>query len=338
MPVPSAAPHGDRAAERSTGSTTIRLGFAAEPIVDLSNPSDTGTGILYHECLARLFVAESISLKAADFVDDLERGGAIHLLDAAMVDLVLDALADEPHTRLGCNISPHTLASLDGWAGVLRRIAKRSWLASRLTLEITESAPLDQVAEASQRLQAVRALGCRIALDDFGAGFASMERVRSAAHQWDIVKIDRSCFDGLNGGIFTPNTLAELFSSAASLAPVVVLEGIETEDHRRIAVKAGARYGQGWLFKSPPREGWTTLSDATGSALVAGMTLPRAPAQPPRVDRTSVASGSYGTSLSAPREAGSCIAGSARVDVPSRINLLHLFQRLLLGDAAGHAA
>lgn len=246
------------------GSAPIRLGFAAEPIIDLIH---FNSGVLYHECLARLLVAEDRLVKGGEFIDELERNGAVGLLDVAMLGLVLDALENDPCAQFGCNISPRTLADRLAWDDFVRRIADRPSLAPRLTLEITESAPLDEIAEAPARLRALRSLGCRLALDDFGAGFATGERLRRVGFDWDVVKLDRSCLGDLRKTPSARGGLRSLLALAACHAPVVVVEGIETKEHLAVAREAGARLGQGWLFRGTEPGRWTIPDERLGARL-----------------------------------------------------------------------
>ncbi|ACL62635.1 EAL domain-containing protein [Methylobacterium nodulans] len=250
------------------GSAAIRLGFAAEPIVDLAV---CGAPPLYSECLVRMMVAESVLLRGAEIVEDIEAAGSIGLLDAAVVDLVLDALAEESHVILGCNISPRTLADADAWAWVMRRIEVRSWLASRLVLEITESCLLNELDGVAERLGQAKRLGCRLAIDDFGAGFATSVYLQGVDVAWDIVKIDRLCFADLRNTPSGRVDLCSLFSLARAFAPLVVVEGIETREHFDAARAAGAQYGQGWMFEGPVRHRWATSGDDIGEHLAAAM-------------------------------------------------------------------
>lgn len=268
-----------RSAGRADRPAAIRLGFRAEPVVDLLHP---GSPELYDECLARIMIDERMSLTGGDFVEDLEAGGDIGLLDAAVVDLVLDALADDPHVRLACNVSPRTLADADGWSWLLRRIGARAWLAGRLTLEITESLPLDEIPDAAMRLGGARNLGCRLAIDDFGAGYAVPARLRGVDIAWDVVKIDRGCFrDPPRGG----EGLRALVLAAEAFAPVVVVEGIETRRHLAAAREAGARYGQGWLFEARAPQRWTVPDDEVGQRLLCATVPQDAPMRRPPVEK-----------------------------------------------------
>lgn len=255
-------------------SVVIRLGFTAEPIVDICSACETP---LYSECLARLMVADNLTLKGGDFVDDLEACGRIDLLDSAVVGLVLGALVDTPNVMLGCNISPRTLSDPIAWNGILRSIQERQWLARRLVLEVTETCPLNEIPDVARRLTEAQRLGCQIAIDDFGAGYASALHLQGVDIKWDIVKIDRSCFGGPQDTRSLSARLQGLVSQASCLAPLVVVEGIETYDRLKMAQDAGARFGQGWLFDGSVRDRWMVPGSA--SQLTAAMKKYRTMAQ-----------------------------------------------------------
>jgi EAL domain-containing protein (putative c-di-GMP-specific phosphodiesterase class I) len=272
--IPDASAAGDAASD--DGSLVIQLGFTAEPIVDIGGSSEAP---LYSECLARMMVADSVLLKSGDFVDDLEACGGIDLLDAAVVGLVLDALIDAPNVALGCNISPRTLSDPVAWKRVVSSIDERQWLAKRLTLEITETHPLNEIPDVAGRLAEVQRLGCRIAIDDFGAGYASANHLQGVDIKWDIVKIDRSCFGDLRDSPSRRTRLHSLVSQASRFAPIVVVEGIETYDRLSIAQEAGARFGQGWLFDGPVRDRW--MMPGAASQLTAAMQKNRVMVQQP---------------------------------------------------------
>ncbi|WP_439271277.1 EAL domain-containing protein [Pseudochrobactrum sp. HB0163] len=228
-------------------SPLLELGLSAERIVNLSSPDK---GSLYEECLARLLVNEEVLLKGADFVSDLEAAGCIGVLDVAVADMMLDTLSANPFIRLGCNISPFTLADNVAWNALMRKLAARPRLAARVTLEITESAPLDEIGDVAARLRQAKACGCRIALDDFGAGYAKAGRLRHVDIDWDIIKLDRSFLKDLRKTPAGRDGLASAVALASCFAPMVVVEGIETKAQLALARASGAHFGQGWLFKA----------------------------------------------------------------------------------------
>lgn len=262
--IPDVSTPGNNASDDN--SVVIRLGFTAEPIVDIGGSSESP---LYSECLARMMVADKLLLTSGDFVDDLDAFGGIDLLDVAVVDLVLDALMEVPHVALGCNISPRTLSDPVAWKRVVRSIDERSWLAQRLTLEITETCPLNEIPGLGQQLAEMQRLGCRIAIDDFGASFGSTKHLQDVDIAWDLVKIDRACFVDLRDHASSYARLHSLVSSAARFSPIVVVEGIETYDRLSAARDAGACFGQGWLFDGSVRDRW--MRPEAASRLTAAM-------------------------------------------------------------------
>ncbi|WP_158554783.1 EAL domain-containing protein [Methylovirgula sp. 4M-Z18] len=246
----------------------IRIGFATEPVVNLLSQAP---GEFYGECLARVMVGDGACLTGGDFVSRLEASASIASLDLAILDLVLDALQDDRGAVLGCNISPNTLADRAAWDKFVRSIAHRPELAKRLILEITESSPLNEILFADKRLAEVQSLGCRIAIDDFGARYAMSHSLYGLNVEWDIIKIDRSCFGDLRERPSGCQGLRSVISLASCLAPTVVVEGIETKQHLAAARDCGARYGQGWLFEAPVRECWKPAGDDVGGRLAAAL-------------------------------------------------------------------
>lgn len=245
----------------------FELGLVSEPVVDmalLGHEPDfdmlPAHCVLYRECLSRLLVDGSLELGGGVFVGDLEHNGAIGFLDEAVVDLALDRLEANPHLRLGCNISPFTLADGQAWARIIHALSQRSLLARRLTLEITETAPLDQVPDAALKLRNAQSYGCRLAIDDFGAGFATGNRFQALDVDWDIIKIDRSYLGDLRKSPAGRDGLASMIALARCHAPIVVVEGIETIAHLAFAKTSGARFGQGFLFEAQSPDTWSELA------------------------------------------------------------------------------
>jgi EAL domain-containing protein (putative c-di-GMP-specific phosphodiesterase class I) len=95
-------------------------------------------------------------------------------------------LAADETLVLGCNLSVASLSHPDRFADIFGRITHQPELSSRLVVEITETYPL--VGTAIERVRMIRSLGCRIAIDDFGSGFATPASLLQVSA--DIVKID----------------------------------------------------------------------------------------------------------------------------------------------------
>jgi len=119
-----------------------------------------------------------------------------------------------------------------------------------LVLELTESALLDDGQVTSDSITQVKALGVRLALDDFGTGYSSLSHLRR--FPIDILKIDRSFVDGIDGGEQGERTLVRsIIRLAHSLKLETVAEGVERAEQLVQLRALGARLGQGFYFARP---------------------------------------------------------------------------------------
>src|SRR5690606_435567 len=102
----------------------------------------------------------------------------------------------------------------------------------------------------------MRSLGCRIAMDDFGVGFASMRRLLALSP--DIVKIDSLFVRRAPQSQRNKQILAHMIGLARAIAPCVIVEGIETKDQFWLAEKLGVEWAQGTLTGGPSAiRSWT---------------------------------------------------------------------------------
>lgn len=229
----------------SSACAERRVSLAAQAIVSAS----ASTSIFYRECLARLHERDGAVLAAEDFIVALEASRAAPVLDRHVLELVLDALAADPAAVLGCNLSADNLINEATWAGILGPIRERSELAPRLVLEITETQAFYDLSLAGTLIAEARDLGCRVALDDFGAGFASP--TLPLVIDFDIVKIDKAFLRDVRPSISGHSSLFHLVQFAACFSPVVVVEGVETVGQSELARAAGATHLQGHLLSMP---------------------------------------------------------------------------------------
>lgn len=119
----------------------------------------------------------------------------------------------------------------------------------RLVVEVTESLPLNSGTTELGNLEALRGLGVRVAIDDFGAGFASLEYLRR--FPFDIIKIDRSYVGNLSVSRVDGLIVEAVAKIARSLKVEVVAEGIETEAQLEFLQRAGVTGLQGYLLGRP---------------------------------------------------------------------------------------
>ncbi|UJD96517.1 biofilm formation regulator HmsP [Lelliottia amnigena] len=115
-----------------------------------------------------------------------------------------------------------------------------------LTLEVTESRRIDDPNEAVAILKPLRNAGIRIALDDFGMGYAGLRQLQHMKTlPVDVLKIDKTFVDGLPDD---SSMVEAIIQMARSLDLHVIAEGVETEAQRDWLAKAGVESGQGFLF------------------------------------------------------------------------------------------
>ncbi len=231
---------------RAIGDRQLDVYF--QPKVDL------GTGRAYgFEALVRWHHRGRV-VPPAEFIGLAEESGLVVELDTYVLERAASIVSGwNARTGDGFSVSVN-LSGLNFTSariiGKVRRILTETGLDPRLlTLEITETVELRDWDQVQNTLAALRALGCRIAVDDFGTGFSSMAYLR--AIKADELKIDRTLvqeIESSDGARFIFDTVLDL---AGNLNMDVVVEGIETEAQADVVAALGAVYAQGYLFGKP---------------------------------------------------------------------------------------
>ena len=120
---------------------------------------------------------------------------------------------------------------------------------SKIQIELTETALIDDVERADKNLRVLRAAGVRVALDDFGTGYSSLVYLNQFAI--DCIKIDKSFVDNITRDRQSAVIVASVSRLAMSLGMSVVAEGVETEAQRGVLIAAGCGALQGYHFGRP---------------------------------------------------------------------------------------
>lgn len=126
-----------------------------------------------------------------------------------------------------------------------------SQFSSRVVLEITERAALDQVKDLMPRMATLREMGFRIAVDDLGAGYAGLTSF--AQLEPEVVKVDMSLVRGVDRSPTKQKLLGSIIGLCQDLEIEMIAEGIETEQERDTLVRLGGDLCQGYLFARPGR-------------------------------------------------------------------------------------
>jgi EAL domain-containing protein (putative c-di-GMP-specific phosphodiesterase class I) len=214
-----------------------------QPIFDLSSGRMTRV-----EALARW--QRGVELRPpAEWIPTAERTGVIDEVGCEMLRLATADLrtwlVHDTALSVTVNVSPRQLTG-DVLLECVQAVLDAGTPPDHLCLEITESHRVDD--SAVDTVRALRALGCKIALDDFGVGYSSLAAL--ARLPIDMVKIDREFTAGL-GAPSGRDLVAALITLANRLGLEVIAEGIETTEQREILASVGCRQGQGFLLAGP---------------------------------------------------------------------------------------
>ena len=155
-----------------------------------------------------------------------------------------------PDLRLTVNVSARQMA-LCGIPGTVGAALRETGLApTALGLEITEGLLLEDVADTAETLGALRAMGVRLMLDDFGTGFSSLGYLRR--YPIDLIKIDRSFVNDLGeDGAGDAAIVEAIVGMAKALGMGVIPEGVETEGQLERLIGLGCDFAQGFHLGRP---------------------------------------------------------------------------------------
>lgn len=215
-----------------------RVTFARQPVIDARTREP-----VFSEALARIRGADGRIISAGDILPAVERAGLVPLVDSRILELAADYLAAHPAERLSINVSPLTIERGDWLTMLAAHLGARPGIAARLVIEITETAAVRDPLATRGRLDAMKALGVAIAIDDFGAGHTSFKHLRS--FPVDILKIDGAFVQNLARSPddrFFVRTLVDL---AHHLNITTVAEWVEDEATARLLAEWGIDYLQG---------------------------------------------------------------------------------------------
>lgn len=165
-------------------------------------------------------------------------------LEIAVMRKALSALSQMPrNTYLAINVSPETAASPE-----LARLCTRH-AADRIVLEITEHSCVDDYLVLAERARALRDMGVHLAIDDAGAGFASLRHVLRL--EPDLIKLDKSITRNIDMRVRHQSLAAALLTFASGTSASIVAEGIETAEELATLKRLGVPYGQGYYLGRP---------------------------------------------------------------------------------------
>jgi diguanylate cyclase (GGDEF)-like protein len=233
-----------------------RIVLAHQPVVDAANHE-----IRYYECLVRMFDRSGKLVPAAHFVPAIEQLGLMRSIDNRVRDLAIRELELNPDVALAINISGLTATERSWFRGLVARLKERRDLATRLIVEITETTALQDIDETSRFVSALRALGCKVALDDFGSGFTTFHHLKALTV--DVVKIDGSFIRDITTDTENQIFIHNLLALARALGVSTVAECVETSEDADYLTGVGVDLLQGYYFGRPEVGGHARRKQAT---------------------------------------------------------------------------
>jgi diguanylate cyclase (GGDEF)-like protein len=192
-------------------------------------------------------------LAAVDFIPIAEKTGLIVALDSVVLRAACRQnatwLRDGRRLTVAVNVSAQSIAKPDFIASVQAALADTGLDPTLLELDLNESALQGNLPDAVCTIRAIRALGVRVALDDFGTSYTSLAVLRSC--EVDTVKLDRTFVQGLGTNVADKVIASAIVFAAHGLDARVVAEGIETEAQRAALAALGCDDAQGHYFGYP---------------------------------------------------------------------------------------
>jgi diguanylate cyclase (GGDEF)-like protein len=224
-----------------------RLVFAFQPIIDAKTRR-----IAHHECLLRMRREDGTIMAAGHFIPAAEQLGLVRLVDRRALEMTVERLHSNPALSLGVNVSGTTAGDPSWLKSFIDYVRANSSVAGRMIIELTETAALHHFEENAQFVSQLRELGCRVAIDDFGAGYTSFRNLQML--RVDMVKIDGAYVQGLCSSHDNQIFVRTLVDLAKNFKLKTVAEWVGSEEEAVLLESFGIDYFQGFHFGQPQME------------------------------------------------------------------------------------
>lgn len=215
-----------------------RIDIAKQPIVRADDRKPA-----FYECLIRLSDAEGAAVDAKTIVGIAEQLDLVRLIDHRVLELAAAELRANDALKLSINVSAATIHD-SGWTSALEAEAQDG-VGKRLIVEITESAAIQDVDATRRFVAHLQSRGCKVAIDDFGAGYSSFRNLRSLGV--DMVKIDGSFVENLEHEPDDRAFVRALLQLSRELGLETVAEFVQSDATAKMLRSWGCDYLQGAL-------------------------------------------------------------------------------------------
>lgn len=222
-----------------------------QPILDLSDDS-----VHHYEILARMRDEDGAILLPRVFIDTAERFGLIGAIDRTIAEKTMKMQAELSRKgkkiSFGMNISGKNLGDEDLLAFLQSKILETGADPNYLMFEITETAAVQDLERAIRFISALKALGCKFLLDDFGVGFTSFVYLKEM--RVDYIKIDGSFIRMLHENRNDQLFVKAITDVARGMGIKTVAEFVEVKETINLLKEFGVDYAQGYAIGKPSPE------------------------------------------------------------------------------------
>ncbi len=221
-----------------------RLAFAYQPIVSAKTHVP-----VHYECLLRLVRSDGSTMQAGQFIPAAEQLGLVRQVDRRALEMAVAELHAFPDVTLAVNVSG-TIASDRCWLeSFVQYVRANESVARRIVVELTETAALNDFEEGTRFISNLRDMGCKVAIDDFGAGFTSFRNLKML--RVDVVKIDGAFIHGLAASRENQIFVRTLVDLAKHFHLETVAEWVGSDEESELLEALGVEYFQGFHFGEP---------------------------------------------------------------------------------------
>ncbi|MFA7305831.1 MAG: bifunctional diguanylate cyclase/phosphodiesterase [Hyphomicrobium sp.] len=221
-----------------------RMRLVLQPMVS----AKSGKAEIY-ECLLRMQKPDGHIVSAGEFVPVAEQLGLSRLIDRRTLELTIALLKKHPDLVLSLNVSGLTCSDKE-WVAALRRLSDgRRDILSRLIVEITETVAIEDLDQTINFVDTLKEFGCRVAIDDFGAGYTSFKNLKLL--NVDIVKIDGVFVKNLANDTSDRIFIKTMIDLARMFGMETVAEWVGDEHSVKHLTEAGIDFMQGFYYGLP---------------------------------------------------------------------------------------
>ena len=223
---------------------------ALRPVLAADHRAGNGQAT-HHELLVRMIGTDGEVIPPAAFIETAEHFNLIQELDRWVVRTAIHRLAADEDTsyRLEVNLSGKSIGDPELPELIEREIAATGVDPGRLVFEITETAAIANMDHARAFAERLRKLGCRFALDDFGAGFSSFYYLKHLP--LDYVKIDGDFIRNLTGSVTDQLVVKSIVDIARGMGMKTIAEFVENAETVEMLREKGVDYSQGYHHGRP---------------------------------------------------------------------------------------